>query len=66
MRFFTWFFSIMLALFSYFWATDAPGSGMWLPTAITAALLAGTLLYNRKVNGGWFRELPNNNNKAGK
>lgn len=58
MKFFLYFFAACLALFGWFWYNDGPGSGMVWPTGIFAVLLAGTLLYNKRKNGGWLKEQP--------
>lgn len=61
MRFFFLFFLLATALCAYFWATDAPGSGMVWPTCIFAALGTGTGAYNFVRNGS-----PLNDNSRGK
>jgi hypothetical protein len=56
MRFFAVFFAVLTVLCGYFWATDAPGSGMVYPTIGFAVLSGGVLLYNKLKNGGFLND----------
>lgn len=59
MKFFGIFFLVITAVCGYFWATDGPGSGMWIPTVIFAVLGAlGFVLDARRTKSL--------NDKAGK
>jgi hypothetical protein len=59
MRFFAIFFAVLTIVCGYFWATDAPGSGMAYPTIGFAVLGGGVLLYNKLRNGGFLNDRAN-------
>jgi hypothetical protein len=56
MKVFIFFFLAATILCGYFWATDAPGSGMQYPTIAFAVLLVGTCIYNWRKNGSAYRD----------
>lgn len=58
MKFFFFFFVIATALCAYFWATDAPGSGMAWPTIGFGGLMLGVGGYNWGKNGSPFSDKP--------
>lgn len=56
MRFFAIFFLMATIGCAYFWATDAPGSGMGYPTVGFAVLAGGVLLYTKRKTGRWLSD----------
>jgi hypothetical protein len=61
MKFFAYFFLGLTLVCGYFWATDAPGSGMVYPTVGFASIAGGVMLYNKRKTGSFF-----NNSSAGR
>lgn len=47
---------VLIAICGYFWATDAPDSGMDWATGIAALILVGVLGYKKWATGSWFSD----------
>lgn len=58
MKVFFFFFLAATIICGYFWATDAPGSGMAWPTLGFGALAIGVTIYNTVKYGSPFRDGP--------
>jgi hypothetical protein len=58
MKFFFIAFTILTLVSAFFWATDAPGSGLQYPTLIFGAIGLGTGGYNWFKNGSPLAESP--------
>jgi len=56
MKIFFFFFLCATVVCGYFWATDAPGSGMGWPTIFFALLALGTGVRNWRKYGSPFRD----------
>ncbi|WP_162549666.1 hypothetical protein [Hymenobacter nivis] len=52
-------FLVVVAACCYFWATDAPDSGMGFVTAFFAVIPVGVAIYNTVKNGGPMNDSTN-------